>query len=303
MPYSIPLGIALALSAAGLHAVWNVLLKQSEDPLRISTRALESAALISSPLVGITWLLSGRPGFPANVWLLAILSSVFELAYFVFLSRAYRLGDISEVYPVARGTAPLLLVASGLFLLREHLSGLALVGVLCLLAGIFIVRPPIRAGKALAPALLTGLTIASYSTIDRVGVRIVAPWLYGWAVWVMTASLLAIWLRAQRKLRERHRETNREVRPGLMRSKTDPSDVEPGWPKSILVGMFMTVSYLLVLMALSVAPLAIVAPVRESAIVLVTVWGLWRLQERTAIWPRVGGAVAIVAGIALLALG
>jgi len=76
---------------------------------------------------------------------------------------------------------------------------------------------------------------------------------------------------------------------------------EPGM--SLIVGVLMTAAYFMILFALSVAPLAIIAPLRESAIVLVTAWGIWRLRERRGAWLRLGGALAIVAGIALLTLG
>jgi drug/metabolite transporter (DMT)-like permease len=281
---SIPLAITLALGAAGLHALWNVLLKSSGDPLRLATKALCSSALLSTPLVIAAWVLAGRPGITSEGWLLAGISGVLEVAYFVFLSRAYRLGELSVVYPLARGLAPLLLVVAGLVLLRERLSVVSLAGVACLLAGILAIRPPLRAGRATVPALLTGVTIAAYSTVDKIGVSQTAPWLYGWVVWVVSGVLLAVL--------------------GVLvsnRSKAD-SVSEIGWPTAVTVGLLMTFTYTLILFALRLAPLAIVAPVRESAIVLVTAWGIWRLRERDGAWIRLGGAVAIIVGITVLAV-
>src|SRR2546421_12226360 len=101
---------------------------------------------------------------------------------------------IYAVYPLARGTAPLLAVPAGLAILGERLSPLELVGVACLLAGIWAARGPAAAGPAVRPALLTGVCIATYSTIDRVGVRLAPPWLYGWVLWINIAVLLAAWL-------------------------------------------------------------------------------------------------------------
>src|SRR5439155_14081913 len=112
-----------------------------------------------------------RPGLPPQAWLLAGLSGMAELAYFIFLSAAYRCGDLSAVYPLARGTAPLLAVLAGLAILGERLSALELAGVACLLAGIWAARKPGAAGPAVRSALLTGVCIATYSAIDRVGVR------------------------------------------------------------------------------------------------------------------------------------
>jgi drug/metabolite transporter (DMT)-like permease len=314
---SIPLAIALALSAAGLHAIWNILLKTSGDPLRLSTRALASSAVLSTPLIAAVWLLAGRPGIPAEGWLLAASSGVLEVAYFVFLSRAYRLGELSVVYPLARGLAPLLLVLAGLLLLREHLSAVSLVGIACLLTGILVVRPPFQAGRATVPAALTGVTIAAYSTVDKVGVAQTAPWLYGWVVLVVCAGLLTALTMFNRTSRgdvtamrpdiepgERGPATERPAYAWLTRSwrgdVTAPD--ETGWPTAIMVGVLMTFTYTLILFALRLAPLAIVAPVRESAIVLVTGWGIWRLRERDLAWTRIGGAAAIIGGIALTAL-
>ena len=190
----IPLALALSLAAAGLHATWNVLLKTAGDPLRTAARAVGAAVLVTFPVAALAWLLSGRPGLPPQAWLLAGLSGFAELAYLNFLSAAYRCGDLSVVYPLARGTAPLLAVPAGLAILRERLSPLQLVGVACLLAGIWAARRPVAAGPAVRPALLTGVCIATYSAIDRVGVRLAPPWLYGWVLWIDLAVLLAAWL-------------------------------------------------------------------------------------------------------------
>jgi drug/metabolite transporter (DMT)-like permease len=269
----------LGIAAVG-HAGWNALIKASDDPLDVSTRAVISGTLLALPPVAVAWFLTGRPGMLLGGWLLALVSAAVELAYFVFLSEAYRRGDLSVVYPVARGSAPLLAVVIGLVVLGERLRPLELAGVLCLLAGIWAVRKPAAAGKALAPALATGVMIALYSDIDRVGVRLGPPWLYGWALWLFTAILLALLTRLH---------TNRG------------SKLTPDWPRSIAAGSLMTLAYFLVLFALSLAPLSVVAPLRESAIVLVTAWGVFGLGERRGAWLRLGGAGAIVIGVALLA--
>ena len=294
----VALAIPLALGAALLHAVWNVLLKTSEDPLRVSARAAGSSLLITTPLAGLAWLAAGRPAFPPHAWLLAGLSGLVELAYFIFLSAAYRRGDLSVVYSLARGTAALLAVPAGLLVLQERLSPIELAAVLCLLTGIWLVRRPVASGPAVTPALLTGVAIATYSAIDRVGVRLTRPWLYGWAVWAITALLLVSWVRL-----EGSRGIAQWVKGSFVAGPA-PATVkdETSWARACAVGLLMVSAYLLVLFALNVAPLTIVAPLRESAIVLVTGWGIWRLKERQGAWLRVGGAVVIVAGAFLLAV-
>ena len=274
--------IGLTLTAAILHAAWNALLKGSGDPLGFAARAVSSSALLVTPVIGIAWLALGHPGLPLRAWMLALLSGALEVVYFVFLSMAYTRGELSVVYPIARGTAPLLAALIGLVLLGEHVSGRQLGGIAFLLLGIWAVRRPAAAGRALVPALATGITIAAYSAVDRVGVRLGPSWLYLWALWTVTAAgLVPVAL-----LRER----------GLALAS-------PQWKRAIGIGLMMTAAYLLVLVAYRLAPLVIVAPLRESAVVLVTAWGVWRLREREAAALKLGGALAIVGGAALIALG
>jgi drug/metabolite transporter (DMT)-like permease len=302
----ISLALALSLAAAGLHATWNVLLKTTGDPLRTATRAMGAAVVVTSPAAALAWLLSGRPGLPPQAWLLAGLSGLAELAYLTFLSAAYRCGDLSVVYPLARGTAPLLAVPAGLVILRERLSPLELGGVACLLVGIWAARRPVAAGPAVRPALLTGVCIATYSTIDRVGVRLAPPWLYGWVLWIDMAILLAAWLwlgRRQAAVRVAGRRLGAPAVRATPAAQDAPDmDGAPDWARILAIGLLMMVSYFMVLVALRFAPLTLVAPLRESAIILVTGWGIWRLKERQGLWLRLGGATSILLGMILLAL-
>jgi drug/metabolite transporter (DMT)-like permease len=275
--------IGLTLTAAVLHATWNAVLKGASNTLVFSARAVSGSALALTPLVAIAWLALGRPVPPPGFWGLVVLSGVLEVVYFVFLSWAYGRGELSVVYPIARGTAPVLATAIGLVILGERVGGVQLAGIACLLAGIWAVRRPVQAGRALLPALLTGVTIAAYSAVDRVGVRLGPPWLYLWALWVVCGlGLMPIAL-----LRVGGR--------GLMRSSE--------WWRAALMGVLITATYLLVLLAYRLAPLSIVAPLRESAVVLVAGWGVFRLREREGARLKLAGAAAIVAGVALIAIG
>ncbi len=274
-----PFVVLLVLAAAGLHAGWNVLLKTSGDPLPTSTRSLAASALGVTPFCLVAWYLTGHHGLPAAGWLILVASASAEGVYFIFLSRAYQAGDLSVVYPVARGTGPLVAVAAGLVVLREHLTVVELVGVVALLAGIWAVRRP-RMNAAVLPALITGLFIGVYTTLDRVGINLGSPWLYGGLLWGLMALFLAVWTH------------------GRPLGRTAGAN----WGMSIVIGVMMALAYGLVLVALTLAPVAIVAPLRESAIVLVTAWGVWRLKERDGLALRIAGAVAIVVGIALITL-
>jgi drug/metabolite transporter (DMT)-like permease len=273
--------LPLVLLAAIFHATWNALLKASENPLSLAARAVTWGTVISLPPVAVAWIVAGRPGLPLAGWILALASAFLELIYFITLSTAYQRGELSVVYPIARGTAPLLAVLVGLLLLGERLHPSAGLGILALLAGIWAVRRPATAGSAFWPALLTGVMIAAYTSLDRIGVRLGPPWIYGWLLWFFAAIFLI----------------------GYTTIRRIPNSRLTDEPKmSVTVGVLMTAAYFMILFALSVAPLAIIAPLRESAIVLVTAWGIWRLGERRGAWIRVAGALAILGGIALLTL-
>jgi drug/metabolite transporter (DMT)-like permease len=282
----ISLAILLALVASALHGTWNVLVKVSGDPTTTLTRSTVAAALLITPPAFVAWLIAGRPGLSAQAAALGAVSAALELVYVFLLSAAYRRGEVSVVYPIARGSAPLLAVLFGLVVLGEQLATPQLVGVALLLAGILAVTLSQTNGRATLPALLTGIAIAAYTSVDRVGVRLAAPWLYGW----LLVTLLATGLVVARSVAARL--GNREP------MRADPIS----WRRATVIGVFTWGAYLLVLAALSIAPLAIVAPVRETAVVAVAVWGVWKLHERSGAWLKLSGAVATLVGVALLAL-
>jgi multidrug transporter EmrE-like cation transporter len=287
----ISIAIGLALVAAAMHGTWNVIVKVSGDPRSTLTRATVAGAVLMTPPAFVAWFIAGRPGLSFEAAGLAALSALLELVYIFLLSAAYRRGEVSVVYPIARGSAPLLAVLIGLGLLGERLAAPQLLGVGLLLAGILAVTLPQTSGRATLPALATGVAIAAYSAIDRVGVRLAAPWLYGWLLIVLLAAglLVAKWV------------GTRLARPTVGAAGT-PAPPPVTWRQAIVVGLFMWVAYLLVLIALSIAPLSVVAPVRETAVVAVAVWGVWRLRERQAAGLKLSGAVATLLGVALLAL-
>jgi drug/metabolite transporter (DMT)-like permease len=266
------IAVGLALLSAVLHAAWNIRLKESANPLALAARAVPVGTVVAAPAVFMLWLAGGRPGLSGLGWVLVGTSLLLELAYFHLLSAAYRRGEVSSVYPVARGTAPLLAVTVGLVLFRERLDWVQLGGILSLLAGIWLVRPPRGRRASLGLALLTGVCIAAYTAIDSRGVRLGPFWLYSWLVFAGLSLALV------------------PFRGGPL----------PGVP---VVGVLMVGSYALVLAALSFSPLALVAPLRESGVVLVALWGILRLGEMERVWLKLTGAAAVVAGAVLLTVG
>lgn len=298
-----PLAIALVLVAAVLHAGWNVLLKTSGDPLRTAVRLQVIGVVVLVPIALVGWSASGRPALDPVGLTLAVGSGVLEMLYFLFLSAAYRRGGLSLVYPIARGTAPLLAVAVGIALLGERLVPLAWLGVGALITGILVVARPWRALReagaaqrgAIGFALATGATIAAYSAVDRVGVRLVEPWLYAAVLAVATTLFLVVAVALGRRW-------------GVLAAAPEPVAGRPlrdSLARDVAAGVLALVAYLLVLFAYVIAPLATVAPLRESGIVIAAAWGSLRLGEaigRREAGVRIAAAGLVVVGAVLLAV-
>ncbi len=296
-----PLAIALVLVAATLHAGWNVLLKTSGDTLGTAVRLQAIGSIVLVPIGVVSWFAAGRPPIdPNGIWL-ALGSGVLEALYFICLAGAYARGGLSLVYPLARGSAPLLAVLVGVLLLGERLAAGAALGVACLLAGILLVARPWRAlqeaGRehrgAIGFALATGLTIAAYSAVDRLGVRALPPWLYGAFLAVFATAILstAVWIGRRRGLFAPPPAGSRRSVALLGRDG--------------LAGVLSLTAYLLILFAYSIAPLATVAPLRESGIVLAAAWGSLRMGEASGgrdAGAKIAAAALIVVGAVLLAL-
>jgi uncharacterized membrane protein len=291
-----PLIIGLVAISAVLHVAWNVRLKTAGDPLRAATVGMLAASLAIVPLGIVAWLLDGSPALPPEGLALGVVSGVVEAGYFILLSAAYRRGDLSVVYPIARGTAPLLAVVIGVGLLGEQLGVAGTIGVALLLGGFLLLQRPWNALRghrgfdpAIAFALATGVSIATYTALDRVGTRLIDPLPYAAILWVTTSVVLVGW---------------------VLTVARDGGGVFSGGAEAVrraAVGGFLTLgAYVLILVALSVAPLSGVAPLRESATVFAAAWGSVRLGEAASgreTARRIGASVLIVAGALLLAVG
>lgn len=293
-----PLALACVLVSAVMHATWNILLKTAGDPLRTATVGMIAALAVLAPAVALGWLVLGPQPLPPRALAIGLLSGLAEIAYFVFLAAAYRRGDLSIVSPLARGSAPLLIVLIGLVVLGERLAPDAAIGVALLIAGLLTVQRPWRFLRvanaahrgAAGFALLTGLMIATYTSLDRVGSQLTPPWVYAAILWAVGAVGLGLIDLA----RPRIAGGAFAAAPGSLDLRT-----------AVVTGLLTLAAYGLVLFALSRAEVALVGPLRESAVLITSAYGVLRLREavsRREVTLRLAGSALVLLGAAVLAI-
>jgi drug/metabolite transporter (DMT)-like permease len=269
----------LVLLAAIAHAGWNALLKSVSDRLLMmgAIRAVGLAyAVVMIPIVplpqGVTWL-----------WLLCATAA--HLVYFVLLIESYRLGDMSVVYPIARGTAPLLLAIFAFFAIGETLSIAQLAAVAMTSVGLLV----LVVGRGTEPsaigfALATSVSIAGYSLVGGIGVRS-APDVLSFQVWLEAMLGLSVLLYASL------RRSSGEIAVFVRRHGRS----------GVLAGLVSMAGYLAFLLAARSLPLAPVAALRESSLIFGAVIGTVVFKEAFGA-RRVAAAVLVAGGIMALAL-
>jgi drug/metabolite transporter (DMT)-like permease len=284
--------LGLVLLAAVAHTTWNLLARRAHEKMAFLVCSLLVSLVVFVPLGG--WLLARAEPIPPAGWGAVALSAILEALYFWTLAQAYRYGDLSLVYPIARGTAPILVPLLAALFLGERLSGPALAGIGLVALGTVAInlrgvgRPSLGGlleivrEKGTAYALLTGLVIAAYSALDKYGVSLVPATLYGCLLFVgLTLILLPVALARRRAV---------ALEWTLHRGSV------------VAVGLLTPLSYLLVLLALTLAPVSYVAAAREISVVLAAVLGAVVLHEGYG-RQRMLGSTAIAAGLMLLVLG
>jgi len=262
--------LALALGAAGLHALWNLLLARERDTEAATAVALVALVAVLVLPATLTWRVD------ADAIPFIVGSAALELAYVALLATAYRRYELSLVYPVARGLAPvlalLIVVAAG----GARPSTLGIVGVLAVATGVLLVRGARGDLGGLLVGIVIATAIAGYTVVDRYGIRHAGAFSY--ALLIMLASALAY-----------------PPFVGLGRVRAAVA------PRTVLVGILSAAAYVLVLLALRRASAPAVSAVRETSVVIAAVLAAVFLHERVG--PgRLAGAVLVAAGIALLAL-
>ena len=271
------------LFAAACHAGWNALIKVGLDPLSTTTLISLGAGLVAlalAPLVGL-------PAWAAWPWLIA--SVIVHLCYFASLIESYRTGDLGQVYPIARGSAPLMTAAATTVFIGEKLSLVGWTGIFSLVAGVLLLSA--RGGRELAEvdrraigfALFTALTICAYSVVDGIGARLSAnPNAY--SVWLFIG--IAVVMLPYAIYRD-----GPDVIPAMQRF----------WRRGLAGGALQLLSYGIAIWAMTAAPIAVVATLRETSVLFGAVIAVVVLKEplRAA---RIVAACLIVCGLILIRL-
>jgi drug/metabolite transporter (DMT)-like permease len=294
--------LLIALAAAVLHAGWNVLLGTARDPEAATAVAFLAGAIAFLPVAVATWDVDGE----AAPYMAA--SCALELAYLALLGRAYATGSVAVVYPVARGSAPVLVLAVTTIVLGVALDAQEIAAVVLVAGGVLAVR---GLGRDARPrdallGLAIGVTIAGYTIVDDHGLDHADALPYLEVVTGIPAVFYAIWIARRRGLPAALRARNSTGlarlsnglaarRSGAARLKTELT------ARTVGAGLAAFGAYGLVLLALERANAAPVAAVRESSVVIVVLLAAAIGRERLTT-ARLAGAVAIVLGVIVLAL-
>ena len=285
----------MVVLAGFIHACWNIAAKKAGGDVRFVGFTSVVLMLFWAP-VGLWVGWRQVPLWGGLEWALVLASALLHVGYFIVLLRGYRQADLTVVYPLARGSGPLLSSMMAIFFLGEQISSLGLIGILGVVGGVFLIaggpglwraaqdpqQQQARVRTGIFYGGVTGLFIASYTVVDGYAVKValMSPILVDYfgnllRLVILTPSLLrdrpavwALWLQQRRY--------------------------------ALIVGIFSPVSYVLVLYALQVAPLSHVAPAREVSMLFAALLGGHLLGEKDR-GPRIAGAVLIAAGV--MALG
>ena len=277
-----PLVVVMVLAAAVMHAVWNTFIKIGDDRLMALAVVIGMAGLLGPALV-----VAGPAPAPQS-WKFMALSVVIHSAYYFFLIQAYRVGDLSHAYPLARGSAPLMVAAGSALFAGETLGAVELAGVAVVSAGIISLvlggGYSIRGDwRAIAYPLATGGMIAAYTVADGLGVRLSGsqPGYIGWLFIFSAVPIVVVAL--------------------VRRGAAAFTFVRRNWKRTVLGGALAFGAYALVIWALSLGAMAHVSALRETSVVIAALIGSRYLGERFG-RRRVISAGVVAGGVVLLTL-
>jgi drug/metabolite transporter (DMT)-like permease len=288
--------LVLVLLAGLIHALWNIAAKKADGDVRFAFFIALFTLLAWAPVgLSLGWLQVAVWGFAE--WACVLASGAIHVLYFVVLLRGYRQSELTVVYPLARGSGPLISSLVAIALFGEHVSGLGFAGIAAVVFGVFLIAggPGIwrkvhtieqraRLQKGMQYGLLTGLAIASYTLVDGYAVKVLhmSPVLMFYIACCVQFVLLAL--------------------PVLQDIDKAKQHWQQQWKYAMLVGVVSPVSYVMVLYALQIAPLSHVAPAREVSMLFAALLGGHLLGEGDRL-ARLCGAACIGLGVVALAWG
>jgi drug/metabolite transporter (DMT)-like permease len=270
------------LFAALLHASWNAVIKFGDD--KVQGMFVMSTA---QGLMGVVMAL-GFAWPRGEVWLWLAASTLLHSSYKLFLTFAYERGDLSRVYPIARGTAPMLVALVGVFVLSDEVAATEYAGIALVGLGIFLMaRGVFSSGESrrLLPfAFASALATAGYSLVDGMGAR-VAPNVTAFVAWmfILDGLMFGAWAILHR---------GRSIMPGNRRS----------WLFGSYAGAASFGAYWIAVQAMAVAPIALVSALRETSVLFAVLIGVVFLGERADRGKMIAAAL-VVAGIVLTRIG
>lgn len=270
----------LVLGAALLHAAWNALVKVSADRLillAIMMAGQAAFAVAALPFVAVP---------PPESWPYIVMSTVLNTGYFMFLISAYRFGDLSHVYPLARGVAPLLVAVAAAVFAGEVLGTQATLSVVIIAIGIMSLMltrgaEAFQEPRAIFFALGTGLFIAGYTIVDGLGVRLAGS-AHSYILWLNLFNGLPTIALAL-----------------VLRRGQISQQVRKVWKIAAVSGVVSLLAYWIVLWAMTQAPLALVSAVRETSMVFAVLFGVFFLKERLDIARLVSTFITLLGAVLL----
>lgn len=288
--------LALVILAGLIHAIWNIAAKKAGGDARFAAFSSLLMMLVWAP-VGIWLGWNIVPAWGVTEWVFIFVSGVLHVLYYVILLRGYRKADLTVVYPMARGSGPLLSSVVAILLLGERITAFGVLGVVAVVAGVFMIaggpalfrvaqNPAKKAmvHKGMAYGLLTGVFIAGYTVVDGYAVKLLlmSPILIDYFGNFVRLPLLL---------------------PSVLRDRAAAAVLwRRQWKYALVVATISPVGYVLVLYAMQVAPLSHVAPAREVSMLFAALIGGHLLGEGDR-GLRIAGAACIAFGVMALALG
>ncbi|MFC4277657.1 DMT family transporter [Achromobacter aloeverae] len=281
--------VALVLAAAIAHAVWNIASKYKREDTFLFVWAYTCVSALLCVPVGLALMDKGQQVLDGRLMVGAAVSAALHIAYSLILQAGYERAELGVVYSVARGTGPMLTMLFAVLLLGERLTTAAMLGALLIVAGILVVIGNLfRSGSSrslpgLAWGAATGATIAGYTLWDGYSVT---SWQLAPVSYYAGTLLFQSMVLTPVALARRHRI------PAVFRADAIPI---------FIVAVFSPLAYILVLTAMLSAPVALVAPLRESSIVISAFLACWLFREGN-LARRVAGGVIVLAGIVAISL-